>query len=55
MLLDGLGAIRDGARLVGLPHAAHQLGIGAAVAEHVVAARFDLLDDLRIVDRRRSC
>ena len=40
--------------LVVLPHAAQQLGIGAAVADHVVAARFDLVDDLRIVVADRA-
>ena len=62
VLLDHLGAFRDRARLVMLPHRAQHLGIGAAVPEHVVAARLDLLDDLRIVmadaaveqDRRRQ-
>src|SRR5262249_36924974 len=38
-----------GTRLVVLPHAPQQLGIGAAVPEHVVATGFDLFDDLRVV------
>src|SRR5262245_10795751 len=48
MLFDHLGAFLDGARLVVLPHSPQQLGIGAAVAEHIVAAGFDLLHDLLI-------
>jgi hypothetical protein len=46
---DDLGAFRNGARLIVLPHSAQQLGIGAAVPEHVIAAGFDLVHDLRVV------
>src|SRR6266446_3677195 len=49
VFLDDFGARLDGARLVLLPHRPQQLGVGAAVAEHVVAAGFDLFNDLRVV------
>src|SRR6516162_9376134 len=49
VFFDDFGALLDGARLVVLPHRPQQLGVGAAVAEHVVAAGFDLFDDLRVV------
>ena len=49
MFCDNLGAFLNRARLVVLPHSAQQLGIGAAMAEHVVAAGFDLFHDLRVV------
>ena len=38
MFRDDVDAFLDDAALVVLPHAAQHLGIGAAVAEHVVAA-----------------
>jgi hypothetical protein len=49
VFLDDLGAFLDGARLVMLPHAPQQLGIGTAMADHVITAGFDLFDDLRVV------
>src|SRR5262249_6160656 len=49
MLLYDLGAFLNCATLIVLPHAAEQLGIAAPVAEHVVAALLDLLDDVRIL------
>ena len=49
VLRDDVGTFLDRARLVMLPHRAEQFGIGAAVAQYVVAARFDLVDDVRVV------
>src|SRR5580704_6325768 len=49
MFLDDRGAFLDRAPLIVLPHAAQQFGIGAAMAQYVVTARPDLVDDLRIV------
>src|SRR5215470_15688203 len=49
VFFDDLGALLDGARLVLLPHRPQQLGVGAAVAEYVVTAGFDLFDDLGVV------
>src|SRR5262249_47645627 len=49
VFFDDFGALLDGARLVLLPHRPQQLGVSAAVAEHVIAAGFDLFHDLRVV------
>ena len=49
MFFNDRRAFLDRARLVRLPHRAQPLGIGAAVAKHLVPARFDLLDDLGVV------
>src|SRR5262245_7858022 len=62
MLLDHLGDFLDDAGFVLLPHPAQDLGVGAAMAAHVVAALPDLLDDVGILvadravekDRRRE-
>ena len=49
MFFDDLGALMDRARFVMLPHWPQQLGIGAAMTENVIAARFDLFDELRVM------
>src|SRR5262249_41684548 len=49
MLFDPFRALLNGARLIMLPHPAQYFGIRAAVAENVIATRFDLLDDLGVV------
>src|SRR5262245_34160022 len=49
MFRDDIDAFLDDATLVVLPQATQRLGIGATVAEHVVPALFDLLDDVRIL------
>ena len=49
IFLDDRRAFLDRARLVLLPHRAEQLGIGAPVAKNVVTARFDLLNEVRVV------
>ena len=49
MPFDDFGAFLYGPRLVVLPHRHQKLGIGPAVAKDIVAARFDLFDELRII------
>src|SRR5215831_7191453 len=54
VFFDDLGAFRNRAPHVVFPHAAYKLGIGATVADYVIAARSDLCDDLRIVVADRA-
>ena len=46
--------VLEEAPLVGLPHAAMPLGIGAAVPDELVAARLQRIDDLRRVVEHRG-
>ena len=49
MFFDNVDAFLDDARFVVLPHRPQQFGIGAAMAEDVVATLLYLFDDLRVL------